>query len=334
MMQPEQPAGAKTPTRIIIIGVGGAGSRVLRRLAKKPITGAQYVVCDAGIRLLDLCPANVATIQMGQYDRSSWYRGEFNPETGRQMAEMPWFKRDLKGHVKNADLVILAAGMGGVVGGGASPVIARTIKETSAFLLAFVTTPFSFEGQKRRQEAAEAVQCLGAHVDNMIVIDDDRTLQDTDKDATIAHVFSVVDEVMGKGILSVVEPLNVPDTINTDFTEVKKVMRIPGRAVMAIGKGSRPECPVMDAATNALASPLAEADLSGAKGLLLSFRGGPNIGLGEYNEALTFIASKVKPDAPLVFGISYDKELRTVVDLTLIATGIEPQPRGLLRRAK
>ena len=333
-MQPEQPAGAKTPIRITIIGVGGAGSRVLRRLAKKPIPGVQYVVCDVDLRSLDLCPANVVTIEMGQYDRSSWYRGEFNPETGRQMAEMPWFKRDMKGQVKNADLLILAAGMGGVIGGGASPVIARTIKETNALLLAFVTTPFSFEGQKRRQEAAEAVQRLGAHVDNMIVIDDDRTLQDTDKDATIAHVFSVVDEVMGKGILSVVEPLSVPDTINTDISEVKKVMRIPGRTVMAIGRGSRPECPCMDAATNAIAAPLAEADLSGARGVLLSLRDGLNIGLGEYNEALTFISSKVKPDAPLVFGISYDREWGTVVDLTLIATGIEPQPRGLLRRAK
>lgn len=324
MTQSEQPAGAKTPTRIAIVGIGGSGTRLLHRLAKKPVPEVRYVVCDTGVRLLDLSPPGVTAFELRRWGYHGF--GEYSPAEARQMAEESSFIRRMKGGVKNAELVILTAGMGGAIGSGASPVIAQTIKETGAFVLAFVTTPFSFEWQKYRQQAAEALKHLGAHADNIVVIDNDRILQRLDKSTTIEQAFPAADQVMEKGILSVVQSLNVFDTINIDLDGLKKVMCLPGRAFLAMGQSSHPQSPAMEAAKNALANPLNDADLSQAKGLLMSFRGGPNLGLGEYQEAMAFISSKVKPGSPVVFGASHDKEQGTVVDLTLIATGVPELP--------
>ena len=330
MTQPELPATSKKPARVVIVGVGGAGTNVLRQLAKKPVPEVRYVVCDSDQRFLGLCPPDVTAIEMREYGSHGFDGG--GPAFGRRMAEDSFFKLKLKGGVKKADLVILTAGMGAGTGGGASPVIASTLRETGAFVLAFVTTPFSFEGQKRRQQAAEAVKQLGAQVDNIVVIDNERILPRLDKGATIAQSFSLVDEVTEKAILSVVQALNVPDGINIDPDGLKKVMRLPGRTLMAIGKGFNPQGPVMEAAVRALANPLNDADLSQAKGVLLSFHGGCRIGLVEYTEAMTFICRKLSPDAQLVFGVSQDREGGSPVDLTLIATGIEPPRRGLFGR--
>lgn len=331
MRQPEPPATSKRPTRVVIVAVGGAGARIMHRLVKRPIPEVRYVVCDADVKSLDLCPPAVTAIQMREHG-SHGFDGDV--VTARRMAEDSLFQLKLKGGVKKADLVILTAGMGGMTGSGASPVIAGAIKETGAFVLALVTTPFAFEGPKRRQQAAEALQRLGTQVDNVVVVENDRLLRDADKDKPVAHVFSGVDEVIENAILSVVQSLNVPDTINIDLDGLKKVMRLPGRTLMAIGRSLNRQSPVTEAAKNALANPLNDADLTQARGLLLSFRGGSDFGLGEYQEALTFISGKVKPDAPLVFGVSHAKEKGSPVDLTLIATGIEPPRRGLFGRAR
>lgn len=339
--QPEIPATTKSPPPITIVGVGGAGVSVLRRLAKKATPGIRYVACDADARSLDSCPPAVTAVEMGRYVPHNWPDGEFDPAIGRQAAEESLFKLELKEEVKNAEMVILTAGMGGVIGSGATPVVAGTIKETGAFLLALVTAPFHFEGGKRRRQAGEAVQRLAAQVDNMIVIYNDRLLWRVCREVggmLKTQAFPIVDEVMERGILDVVEPLSVPETINTDLDGVKKVMCLSGGTVLALGKGSHLEGTVMEAAkdalNNLLDNPYDNEDLSQAKGILLRFRGGPNIGLGEYLEAMAFICGNVQPDSAAVLGVSLDRVQGSTVDLTLIATGIEPRIRSCWTKTK
>jgi len=315
---------AEQPPAIKVIGVGGGGCNIVRLMVANPTPGVEYLACNTHGRSSDGSLAKFTFLEIGRSVRIPWPSGEFKIESGRLRAECPWFLRELKYHLKGADLVIMTIGMGGVTGTGGSPVIARVVKEMGILLLAFVNTPYSFEGAHRYQCAAQGILDLKPYVDNIIVVPCDFGLRSIAKNAPISKALSLIDEIMVQAITSLIGPTRVPGLINVDLGDLARVLRIPGHSTIAFGSGTHPEHPALDAAKKALGNTVQPVDLARARGAILSFSGGPDMATGEYVEAIDFITSKLGRNADLVFGISNpDEALRCTVKLTLIVTGTE-----------
>ena len=312
----------RPPATIKVIGVGGGGCNAVRRMLTKPTSGVEYIVCNTDIKSLDSCPTNVLSVQIGEHLTRGFGAGG-DVGVGARAADEGRFL--LKRAVKDAELVFITAGMGGGTGTGAAPVVAQIAKESRALVIGIVTTPFSFEGKKRFQLALGGIHRLRQEVDNLIVIHNDRLLQFVEQNAPTTHAFAVADEAVSEGILAVSQLVNVPGEINVDLADVKAVMSIPGGALMAIGKGDGCRYPAQEAAEQAISNPLLDIDIKGAKGILFNFGGGPDLTLGEVNDAANLIAREVHPEAIMFFGMSSpSEELKNTVKLTLIATGIHP----------
>lgn len=310
---------ARSPALIKVIGVGGGGCNTVRRMMRNQrIPGVEYIVANTDVKSLDLVNGALS-LQIGEHLTHGFGAGG-DPKVGCRAAEEADFL--LKRALKDAELVFVTVGMGGGTGTGAAPVIAAVAKESGALVLAVVTTPFSFEGRKRIDVAMDGVGRLKGMVDNMIVVHNDRLLQYSDHDASIGQAFSMADEVVSEGILSVSQLVNVPGEINVDLADVKQVMRLTGTAIMAMGAGEGPH-PAMDAAEKAISNPLLDVTIKGARGLLVSFSGGLDLSLGEVNEAATLVAREAHPECLFKFGLAtLSEELRGKAKVTLIATGI------------
>ena len=321
---------AEQPLAIKVIGVGGGGCNILRLLAANPTPGVEYLACNTHGRSSDGSLARFTFLEIGRSVRIPWPSGEFKIESGRLRAECPWFLRELKYHLKGADLVIMTIGMGGVTGTGGAPVIARVVKEMGIPLLAVVNTPYSFEGAHRSECAAKGIQDLKPYVDNIIVVPCDFALRSIDKDAPISRAFSLLDEIMVQAITNLTKLTNVPGLINVDLADVARVLRIPGGSTIAFGSGTHPEHPALDAAEKAVGNTVQPVDLARARGAIVSFSGGYDIATSDYVEALDFITGKlhpgVDPKNTLAFGIEVDKSLGNTAKVTLVVTGIEPPP--------
>lgn len=315
------------PAKIIVAGVGGGGCNTVRRLmSHERIPGVECVMVNTDIKSLDSNTTQALSLQIGEHLTHGFGAGG-DARVGARAAEEGHFL--LKRAVKDAELVFITAGMGGGTGTGAAPIVARIARESGALALAVVTTPFSFEGSKRYETAMDGVSRLQAFVDNIIVIHNDRLLQYTEHNTPVGTAFAMADEVLSEGILSVSQLINLPGEINVDLADVKVIMRIKGQALMVTGYGEG-QNPAIDAAEQALSNPLLNVNMKGAKGVLINFSGGPDLTIGEVNEAATYIARQADPRATIFFGMSApDERLQGKVKVNLISTGIRMQnPSG------
>ncbi len=309
----------KAPAMIKVIGVGGGGCNTVRRMMRaRQIPGVEYVAANTDVKSLDLIQGALS-VQIGEHMTHGFGAGG-DPRVGSRAAEEGEFL--LKRAVKDAEMVFIAVGMGGGTGTGASPVVAKIAKEAGAMVIAVVTTPFSFEGKKRTEVAYGGLGLLRTVVDNLIIIHNDKLLQYAEHNTNISEAFKMADDVVAEGIVSVSQLVNIPGEINVDMADVKRVMGIPGVTIMAIGQGQGSH-PAMDATEQAMSNPLVDVKMTGAKGLLVSFSGGPDLTLTEVNEAGTLVARECDPQCHFKFGLAtLSEELRGKAKVTLIATGI------------
>jgi len=288
---------------------------------KQPTVGVDYIVANTDDKSLGQVPGALC-VQIGEHITRGLGAGG-DTRVGERAAEEGRFL--LKRALKDTELVFITVGMGGGTGTGAAPVVARIAKESNALVIAVVTTPFSFEGKKRFAVALGGIRRLRPEVDNLIIVHNDHLFQFVERNAPIGEAFATADEALSEGVLSVSQLVNVPGEINVDLADVKAVMSIPGGALMAIGRGDHARYPAMEAAEQAISNPLLDIDIKGAKGLLFNFCGGPDLTLGEVNDAANLIAREVDSSALIFFGMaSPSDEFMGTVKLTVIATGIKP----------
>ena len=313
--QPQAPA-ERAPARIKVVGVGGGGCNCVRRMLRHHrVPGVTFAMVNTDIKALESYDHDVDQVQIGEKSTRGWGAGgDF--KVGARAAT------GLRKALSNAELVFVTAGMGGGTGTGAAPYVAYLAKEMGAMVVGVVTTPFSFEGGRRRGQALNGVSRLRPYVESLIVIHNDRLLDFVDHDAGMIDAFRTADEVVTQGIMSVSEMINVAGEINVDFADVKSVLRNTGGALMAIGSGYGNMGPV-EAARQAIANPLLDLSIKGAKGVLFSVKGGKYLTLGGINGAGELISNSVRKDANIFFGMSVDESLGDEVKLTLIATGLE-----------
>jgi cell division protein FtsZ len=252
-----------------------------------------------------------------------------NPETGRRSADES--SEELFEVLKGADMVFITAGMGGGTGTGASPVIAQISREVGALTVGVVTKPFTFEGNRRRLSAEEGITALKEQVDTLITIPNDRLLQIADKKTTLHEAFRIADDVLRQGIQGISDLITEPGLINLDFADVKSIMQLAGSALMAIGRGTG-DTRCIDAARQAIESPLLEISIEGAKGVLFNITGGADLGMLEVHEAASVIQQAADPEANIIFGAVIDPEMGNDVKITLIATGFDSARRAMEMR--
>ncbi len=304
------------PARIKVIGLGGGGSNAITRMVREEIQGVEFIAMNTDAQALALTDAPIR-VQLGEkLSRGLGVGGDH--ALGQKAAEES--RDELKELVSGADMVFITGGMGGGTGTGAAPVIAEIAKQSGALTIAIVTKPFSFEGTRRCQVAEEGIINLLGKVDTLIIIPNDRLLTLCDNQTNIDNAFRLADDVLKHGVQAISEVITVPGVINLDFADVKAVMKDAGPAWMSIGVGTGKNRAV-DAAKDALASPLLDVSLEGSKGVLFNVVGSSSLTLFEVNEAAEVIKDAVDPDANIIFGVARDPEMDRDLRLTLIATG-------------
>jgi cell division protein FtsZ len=308
---------------IRIVGVGGAGLNAIDRMMDAGITGVDFVAVNTDIQQLQLSDAPVK-IHIGRELTDGLGSGA-DPEIGRRAAEEGYdqVKRILRG----SDMVFVAAGEGGGTGSGAAPVIARIARELGALTVGIVTTPFRFEGTRRRAAADAGVEALRGACDTVIVIPNDRLLEVLEKDTSMLEAFKIADDVLRQGVQGICDLITMPGLINLDFADVRTVMQDGGSALMGIGFATG-ENRAREAAERALRSPLIDTELTGARGILLSIAGGDDLSLFEVNEAAEVVRQGAVDDTNLIFGATIDDRLTGQVWVTVIATGLGGERRA------
>jgi len=304
--------------RIKVVGVGGGGSNAVNRMIEEGIGGVDFIAVNTDAQALMLSDAP-QRIQIGEKLTRGLGAGG-NPEIGQQAAEE---SRDAIAEIlEGSDMVFLTAGIGGGTGTGAAPIIAQVAKTVGALTIGVVTTPFSFEGTRRRQVAEEGIERLKKEVDTLIAIPNDRLLEIVDRKASLQDAFRVADDVLRQGIQGISEVITVPGLINLDFNDVRSIMAEGGAALMAIGYG-KGENRAVEAARQATTSSLLDVSIDGAQGILFNITGGPDMTLFEVNEAAEIIRQTAHPDVNILFGAVIDPQMKDQIKITLIATGFE-----------
>ena len=318
---------APNPAKIKVIGLGGGGCNAITRMVQEEIQGVDFigVNTDAQALLLTEAPTRV---QIGEkMTRGLGVGGDH--VLGQKAAEQS--RDELRECVRGADMVFITVGMGGGTGTGAAPVVAELAKEQQALTIAVCTKPFAFEGAHRRDVGEEGIERLLEQVDTLIVIPNDRLLTLCDNKTAVANAFKMADDVLRHAVQSIAEVITVPGVINLDFSDVKAVMKDAGPAWMSIGHGTGQNRAV-DAAKAALASPLLDVSVSGAKGVLFNVCGGSSLTLFEVNEAAEIIGKAVNPEANIIFGVVFDPTMDNDVRITLIATGFTAATGRIVRK--
>ncbi|MBI2552289.1 cell division protein FtsZ [Candidatus Uhrbacteria bacterium] len=320
---PEVKPEIETFAKIKVVGVGGSGGSALNRMVRSKIRGVEFVAMNTDLQALHYCLAP-GKLQLGKTVTKGLGAG-MDPESGRRAAEEA--QNEIRDAVKGADMVFITCGLGGGTGSGAAPIIAEIARDSGALTVAVVTKPFSFEGSQRGEIAERAHAELIERVDTIITIPNDRVLQIIDKKTSLLEAFDTVDEVLRQGVQGISELITVPGLINVDFADVKAIMSQAGSALMGIGRATG-ENRATEAAKAAIASPLLEISIDGAKGVLFTIAGGTSLGMHEVNEAAKLITSSADPHAKVIFGAVLDEGLKDEVKITVIATGFSgaPQP--------
>lgn len=308
-----EPSGV---TRIKVIGVGGGGQNAVTRMFKERSPGVEYVVMNTDTQALMRSEVPVKVIIGLQLTHGNGVGG--NPELGMRAAEE---SRDaIFESIRDADMVFVAAGMGGGTGTGAAPFVAQIAKETEALTVAVVTRPFLFEGARRGRAAEEGIKRLREHVDTLLIIPNERLHLICEEEVTADNAFKKADEILQLGVESIVEIVTVAGDINLDFADVQTVMKGAGQAWMSIGTGVG-ENRAKEAAQQAISNPLLDVSIEGARGVLFNITGGSDLKLSELHEAAEVIQRVVDPDANIIFGLTTDLKMQNEIKLVLIATG-------------
>src|SRR5216110_1771008 len=303
---------------IKVIGVGGGGSNAVNRMIRAELMGVEFIAVNTDAQALLLSDAP-HKLRIGDKITKGLGSGA-DPVVGRKSAEDDSEK--LYEALKEADMVFVTAGMGGGTGTGAAPIIAEIAKDVGALTVAVVTKPFSFEGAKRRLLAEQGIEELVGNVDTLITIPNDRLLQVVDPKTSMTDSFRIVDDVLRQGVQGISDLITVPGLINLDFADVKTIMTNAGSALMGIGHGTG-ETRAADAARQAIMSPLLEQSIDGARGVLFTITGGPDLTLFEVNEAAEIIHAAADPEANIIFGAVIDDRMGGEVKISVIATGFD-----------
>ena len=304
--------------QIKVIGAGGGGNNAVNRMVEAGLQGVEFIAVNTDKQALHTSKAGLK-IQIGEKLTRGLGAGA-NPEVGKKAAEES--KDEIIKALEGADMVFVTAGMGGGTGTGAAPVIAQLAKEMGILTVGVVTKPFVFEGKVRMKNAENGIAELKSKVDTLITIPNDRLLQIVQKNTSMLDAFSMADDVLKQGIQSISDLIAVPGLINLDFADVTSVMKEQGLAHMGIGNATG-ENRAIEAAREAIQSPLLETSIRGAKGVLLNITGGANLGLLEINEASTLVQESCDPEANIIFGASIREDLAEEIRITVIATGFD-----------
>lgn len=303
---------------IKVIGIGGGGNNAINRMIDAGLKGVEFISVNTDAQALYLSKAD-KKIQIGEKLTKGLGAGA-NPEIGKKAAEES--KDIVEEALGGADMIFITAGMGGGTGTGAAPVIAEISKNLGILTVGVVTKPFSFEGKKRMANAELGISDIKNNVDTLITIPNDRLLSIAEKKTSMIDAFKMADDILRQGVQGISDLIAVPGLINLDFADVRTIMLSTGLAHMGIGKGSG-ESRAIEAAKQAISSPLLETSIDGAKGVLLNITGGANLGLLEVNEAAELISSVADPEANIIFGAVIDEKLQDEIRITVIATGFE-----------
>lgn len=304
---------------IKVVGIGGAGCNAVSRMIQEGLKGVEFLAINTDAQALFLCDAD-QRIHIGGNITKGLGAGS-DPEVGRKAIEEN--VDEIRQVLDGADMVFITAGMGGGTGTGASPVLASVAQEVGALTVAVVTKPFSFEGRMRMMMAEKGINELKERVDTLITIPNDRLLQVVDKKTGLIDAFRVADNVLRHGVQGISDIITTPGKINVDFADIQCVMRNAGSALMGIGVGTG-EQRAVEAAKAAISSPLLEATIEGAKGVLFNITGGEDMSLLEIHEAAEIISKSVDPDARIIFGAVVDERIEGEIRITVIATGFSP----------
>lgn len=320
MFEEFEEKGMDNLANIKVIGVGGGGNNAVNRMISAGVKGVEFIAvnCDAQALLLSKAPTR---IQIGEKLTKGLGAGA-NPEIGEKAAEES--RDQILDALKGADMVFVTAGMGGGTGTGAAPIVAECAREVGALTVGVVTKPFSFEGKRRMNQAESGIINIKEKVDTLITIPNDRLLQVIDRRTSMLEAFRIADDVLRQGVQGISDLIAVPGLVNLDFADIKTVMSNAGSALMGIGM-AKGDDGARAAAEAAIKSPLLEASIEGARGVLFNITGGAELSLFDVTEASNIITEAVDPEANIIFGAVIDETLKDEIRVTVIATGFNKE---------
>ncbi|QBI53895.1 cell division protein FtsZ [Streptomonospora litoralis] len=313
---------------IKVVGIGGGGVNAVNRMIEEGLKGVEFIAINTDAQALLMSDADVK-LDVGRELTRGLGAGA-NPDVGRKAAED--HREEIEEVLKGADMVFVTAGEGGGTGTGGAPVVADIARSLGALTIGVVTRPFGFEGKRRATQAESGIAMLRDEVDTLIVIPNDRLLSISDRQVSVLDAFKAADQVLLSGVQGITDLITTPGLINLDFADVKSVMQGAGSALMGIGS-ARGDDRAVAAAEMAISSPLLEASIDGAHGVLLSIQGGSDLGLFEINEAAQLVANSAAPEANIIFGAVIDDALGDEVRVTVIAAGFD-EPRNEVQQTQ
>jgi len=308
----------ETFAKIKVIGVGGGGGSAINRMIDNGIKGVAFVAINTDVQALHYNKAN-EKIHIGKTVTRGLGAG-MNPDLGKAAAEES--QNEIKEALKGCDMVFVTCGLGGGTGSGASPIVAQLAKEAGALTVAVITKPFVFEGGQRKNIADRAFTELADKVDTIITISNDKLLSVVDKKTSLLEAFKIADDVLRQGVQGIAEIITVPGIINADFADVKAVMSNAGSALMGIGQASG-ENKAINAAKEAINSTLLDMSIDGARGIVFTITGGPDLSMTEVSEAAKVITSAADDEAKIIFGAVIDEKMKDSIKITVVATGFD-----------
>ena len=314
---------------IKVVGIGGGGANAVNRMIDFGLKGVEFVAINTDAQALMMSDADVK-LDIGREETRGLGAGA-DPKVGERAATDN--EEEIKDTLEGADMVFVTAGEGGGTGTGGAPIVARVAREMGALTIGVVTKPFSFEGKRRQVQAEAGVEALSKEVDTIIVIPNDRLLDISDQNITMVDAFSAADEVLHSGVQGITDLITTSALVNVDFADVKSVMKGAGTALMGIGSATG-EDRAIRAAEAAFMSPLLEADIDGALGVLMFFQGGSDMGLLEVHRAADMVREMVHPEANIIFGANVDEALGDEIRVTIIAAGFDDPAKSSAKKAK
>lgn len=315
---PQVAPAIETFARIKVIGVGGAGGAAINRMVEAGIEGVEFIAINTDAQALHNSKAQTK-IHIGK-DTTRGLGAGADPSVGENAAEESF--EEIKAAVAGADMVFITIGAGGGTGSGAGHIVAKAAKDAGTLVVGFATKPFAFEGDKRRRNAETAIDNLRKAVDTLIIIPNDRLLQTIDRQTPLLEAFKVADDVLRQGVQGISDLITVHGLINLDFADVKAVMSNAGSALMGIGRASG-DNRAIQAAQQAIESPLLEVSIDGARGILFNVIGGLDMSMHEINTAAETITAAADPDANIIFGATINPDLQAEIIITVVATGFD-----------
>ncbi len=315
---PQVAPAIETFARIKVVGVGGAGGAAINRMVASGVEGVEFIAINTDAQALHHSKAQTK-VHIGK-DATRGLGAGADPKVGQKAAEES--NDEIKKALAGADMVFVTLGAGGGTGSGAGPIVAKAAEDTGGLVIGFATKPFAFEGEKRRRNADAAINSLRQAVDTLIVIPNDRLLQTIDRQTPLLEAFKVADDVLRQGVQGISDLITVHGLINLDFADVKTVMQNAGSALMGIGRASG-ENRAVQAAQQAIESPLLEVSIDGARGILFNVIGGNDMSMHEINTAAETITAAADPDANIIFGATINPELEGEIIITVVATGFD-----------